>query len=171
MAEIVCQRCAHPNSSASNFCSSCGFDLDRMNEEVTGQHPAITDASEPGMETVDHMESMDTTETTAVELQAAEAVFVVKRGPKAGSRFSLDKAVVSLGRHPESDIFLDDITVSRRHAEVRHEEAGFMVSDVSSLNGTYLNRERIEEASVRLTSGDEVQVGKFKLVFLTGDSQ
>lgn len=171
MAEIVCQRCAHPNSSASNFCSSCGFDLDRMADEVTGQHPAITDASEPGMETMAHTESMNTGETTAIELQDTEAVFVVKRGPKAGSRFLLDQAVVSLGRHPESDIFLDDITVSRRHAEVRHEEGAFVVSDVSSLNGTYLNRERIEESSVRLTSGDEVQVGKFKLVFLTGDGQ
>lgn len=77
--------------------------------------------------------------------------------------------VVTLGRHPESAIFLDDVTVSRRHAEVRIEEGAFRVSDVGSLNGTYLNRERIESAT--LTSGDELQVGKFKLVFLVGDGK
>jgi pSer/pThr/pTyr-binding forkhead associated (FHA) protein len=90
----------------------------------------------------------------------------VRRGPNAGSRFLLDKEVVTAGRHPESDIFLDDITVSRRHAEIRRGPDGFTVHDVGSLNGTYLNRERVEDGE--LVAGDELQIGKFKLVFFAG---
>ncbi len=93
-------------------------------------------------------------------------ILVVKRGPNAGSRFALESNVTRAGRHPESDIFLDDITVSRRHAEFVSQGDGFVVRDVGSLNGTYLNRERIEQAE--LSSGDEVQIGKFKLVFIAG---
>jgi pSer/pThr/pTyr-binding forkhead associated (FHA) protein len=97
---------------------------------------------------------------------AAEGVMVVKRGPNAGSSFALDKALITAGRHPDSDIFLDDITVSRRHVEIIRSPEGYQVRDVGSLNGTYLNRERIEQAP--LVNGDEVQVGKFKLVFFSG---
>ena len=100
-------------------------------------------------------------------LSAGSALLVVKRGPNAGSRFQLDKDVVSAGRHPQSDIFLDDVTVSRRHAEFRRAGVHFEVSDVGSLNGTYVNREPVESA--QLSNGDEVQIGKFRLVFLTGD--
>ena len=78
----------------------------------------------------------------------------------------LDAAVTTAGRHPESDIFLDDVTVSRRHAEFRKTDDGFAVRDVGSLNGTYVNRERIDE--IDLAPGDEVQIGKFRLVFFTG---
>jgi pSer/pThr/pTyr-binding forkhead associated (FHA) protein len=99
-------------------------------------------------------------------LSAGSALLVVKRGPNAGSRFQLDKDVVSAGRHPQSDIFLDDVTVSRRHAEFRRTSEGFEVADVGSLNGTYVNREPTESSA--LSNGDEVQVGKFRLVFLTG---
>ena len=99
-------------------------------------------------------------------LSAGSALLVVKRGPNAGSRFLLDRSTTSAGRHPESDIFLDDVTVSRRHAEFRREGGEFVVVDVGSLNGTYVNQERIEEAP--LNGGDEVQIGKFRLVFLTG---
>ena len=91
-------------------------------------------------------------------------MLMVKRGPNAGSRFILEADVTRAGRHPESEIFLDDITVSRRHAEFVRQGPGFIVRDVGSLNGTYLNRERLEEAP--LAHGDEVQIGKFKLVFL-----
>ena len=95
----------------------------------------------------------------------ADGVMVVKRGPNAGSSFALDKEVITAGRHPDSDIFLDDITVSRRHVEITRTPEGYRVRDVGSLNGTYLNRERIDEAS--LSNGDEVQVGKFKLIFFS----
>ncbi|MGH3854701.1 MAG: glycogen accumulation regulator GarA [Pseudonocardiaceae bacterium] len=99
-------------------------------------------------------------------LAAGSALLVVKRGPNAGSRFLLDRPTTSAGRHPESDIFLDDVTVSRRHAEFHREGGEFLVVDVGSLNGTYVNREPVDNAT--LANGDEVQIGKFRLVFLTG---
>jgi pSer/pThr/pTyr-binding forkhead associated (FHA) protein len=99
-------------------------------------------------------------------LPAGSALLVVKRGPNAGSRFLLDRPTTSAGRHPESDIFLDDVTVSRRHAEFRRDAGEFVVVDVGSLNGTYVNREPVDTAV--LANGDEVQIGKFRLVFLSG---
>jgi len=92
-------------------------------------------------------------------------VIVVKRGPNAGSRFRLDQPLTTAGRHPGSDIFLDDVTVSRRHAEFRLENGEFWVVDIDSLNGTYLNRKPVQSAM--LANGDEIQIGKFRLVFLT----
>jgi pSer/pThr/pTyr-binding forkhead associated (FHA) protein len=91
------------------------------------------------------------------------AVLVVKRGPNAGSQFRLDQPVTSAGRHLDSDIVLDHITVSRYHAEFRCERGEFRVVDVGSLNGTYVNREPIHWAM--LTDGDEIQIGKVRLVF------
>ncbi len=102
----------------------------------------------------------------AETLPPGSALLVVRRGPNAGSRFLLDTDVTTAGRHPESDIFLDDVTVSRRHAEFRREGGVFTVRDVGSLNGTYVNRERVESAA--LANADEVQIGKFRLVFLSG---
>ncbi|TSE01405.1 FHA domain-containing protein [Skermania sp. ID1734] len=99
-------------------------------------------------------------------LPPGSALLVVKRGPNAGSRFLLDQPTTSAGRHPDSDIFLDDVTVSRRHAEFRQDDDEFQVVDVGSLNGTYVNREPVDSAV--LANGDEVQIGKFRLVFLTG---
>ncbi len=98
-------------------------------------------------------------------LPSGSGLLVVKRGPNAGSRFLLDQDVTTAGRHPDSDIFLDDVTVSRRHVEFRREGNGFSVHDVGSLNGTYVNREPIDSAS--LSGGDEVQIGKFRLTYLT----
>ena len=97
-------------------------------------------------------------------LPLGSALLVVRRGPNSGSRFLLDGELTTAGRHPQSDIFLDDVTVSRRHVEFRRGQDGsFTVADVGSLNGTYVNRERID--SVALTNGDEVQIGKYRLVF------
>ena len=101
-------------------------------------------------------------------LPAGSALLVVKRGPNAGSRFLLDQPVTSAGRHPDSDIFLDDVTVSRRHAEFRQDDDTFQVVDVGSLNGTYVNREPVDSAP--LANGDEVQIGKFRLVFYSSAS-
>ena len=101
-------------------------------------------------------------------LPEGSALLVVRRGPNAGSRFVLDVELVTAGRHPDSDIFLDDVTVSRRHAQFVRVGSGYAVKDVGSLNGTYLNRERIESAT--LGGGDEVQIGKYRLVFLAGPS-
>jgi pSer/pThr/pTyr-binding forkhead associated (FHA) protein len=105
------------------------------------------------------------TQGAVSELPSGSALLVVKRGPNAGTRFVLDQPVTSAGRHPNSDIFCDDITVSRRHAEFRRQNSEFQVVDVGSLNGTYVNREPVESAV--LANGDEIQIGKFRLVFLT----
>jgi hypothetical protein len=96
---------------------------------------------------------------------SGSAMLVVKRGPNAGSRFRLDQPVTSAGRHRNCDIFLDDVSVSRRHAEFRRENGEYLVVDTGSLNGTYVNRKPAE--SVALANGDEIQMGKFRLVFLT----
>jgi pSer/pThr/pTyr-binding forkhead associated (FHA) protein len=93
------------------------------------------------------------------------ALLVVTRGPNAGAQLLLDQASTSAGRHPDSDIFLDDVTVSRRHAEFRVEHDAIHVVDVGSLNGTYLNRVPVDSAV--LSHGDEVQIGKFRLMFVT----
>jgi FHA domain len=102
----------------------------------------------------------------ASSLPPGMALLVVRRGPNAGARFLLDHDVTTSGRHPDSDIFLDDVTVSRRHAEFHRGPNGFTVRDVGSLNGTYVNRERVESAT--LSNSDEVQIGKFRLVFIAG---
>jgi hypothetical protein len=107
--------------------------------------------------------------TAMDSLPPGTGLLLVLRGPNAGSRFLLDDDFTSTGRHPDSDIFLDDVTVSRRHAEFYRQADRFTVRDVGSLNGTYVNRERIEEAEI--FGGDEVQIGKFRLLFLTRSSE
>ena len=157
---MFCNQCGHRNPAGANFCSSCGAPL----EPPAGDETTITFA--PVDATGDVGE--DELTVTLGELRDSTAMVVVKRGPNAGSKFLLDKDVTRAGRHPESDIFLDDITVSRRHAEIVREANGYTVRDVGSLNGTYLNRERIEESP--LANGDELQIGKFKLVFFSGSA-
>ena len=154
---VFCNKCGHKNPSGSNFCSSCGAPLD---------HPAGDDTTitlVPG----DHaLDSPDDEVSVALDdLPEGTGMLLVKRGPNVGSRFVLDAEVTRAGRHPDSEIFLDDITVSRRHAEFVRQGGGYVLRDTGSLNGTYVNRERIEEAV--LANGDEVQIGKFKLVFVT----
>ena len=100
---------------------------------------------------------------TVEALRPGTALLVVLRGPNTGARFLLDDDEVMSGRHPDSDIFLDDVTVSRKHAVFVRTPGGFVVRDVGSLNGTYVNRELVDE--VALSTGDEVQIGKFRLVF------
>ncbi|WP_369830206.1 FHA domain-containing protein [Mycobacterium sp. E1747] len=98
-------------------------------------------------------------------LRPGSALLVVERGPNAGSRFDLSAEVVSAGRHPDSDIYLDDITVSRRHAEFRSVGGQFRIVDVGSMNQTYVNRQPVDSAV--LANGDEIQIGRVRLVFLT----
>lgn len=113
------------------------------------------EATDPGITAADQ---------AAIEaLPAGSALLVVRRGPNAGARFLLDASRTTAGRRPDSDIFLDDVTVSRKHAEFLRREGHFVVRDVGSLNGTYVQRDRIEEAVLR--SGDEVQIGKYRMVF------
>ena len=97
-------------------------------------------------------------------LPSGAALLVVRRGPDSGARFLLDEDVTLAGRHPDSDIFLDDVTVSRKHAEFRRRGTRFTVADLKSLNGTFVNGQRID-GEVDLFDGTEVQVGKFKFTF------
>ncbi|NHC47040.1 FHA domain-containing protein [Motilibacter aurantiacus] len=172
----VCTNCGHANPDDARFCSNCGSSLRAAGgpggaditstQSISGLAPvgpgtsAETDADASG-----DLPAVSAADLAAVEaLPPGSALLVVRRGPNAGSRFLLDEDVTTAGRHPESDIFLDDVTVSRRHAEFVRVGAGFTVRDVGSLNGTYVNRERIDE--VVLVDGDEVQVGKYRMVFL-----
>lgn len=120
----------------------------------------------PGLER--DTEEMTADDVSAVEnLPGGSALLLVQRGPGAGARFLLDTDEVSVGRHPDSDIFLDDITVSRRHATFTRTGEGYQVRDLGSLNGTYVNRDRIER-EIALNGGDEVQIGKFRLIYFAG---
>jgi pSer/pThr/pTyr-binding forkhead associated (FHA) protein len=122
-----------------------------------------------GVPAQEHVEIHDTRglsaedQATIEALRPGTALLIVLRGPNTGARFLLDDAEVSAGRHPDSDIFLDDVTVSRKHAQFAATGHGYAVRDAGSLNGTYVNRERIDEA--QLHTGDEVQIGKFRLVY------
>ncbi|MDQ1712775.1 MAG: hypothetical protein QOE45_2225 [Frankiaceae bacterium] len=159
---MFCTRCGQENPAGSHFCGRCGAPL-----AGTGEAPAETTSTIAIQALETDADDEHHEESAAVEgLPAGSALLVVKRGPNAGSRFLLDKDVTTAGRHPESDIFLDDVTVSRRHAEFRRDGGRFTVRDVGSLNGTYLNRERIDDTD--LSGGDEVQIGKFRLVFFAG---
>ena len=175
---MFCTQCGHQNPPDSRFCARCGAAVlagasspERSAVEATttislSALEGVIDGSSEGDAATTEADGHGV-DTGAVEaLPPGSALLVVKRGPNAGSRFLLDADITTAGRHPESDIFLDDVTVSRRHAEFAREADGFVVRDVGSLNGTYLNRERLETAS--LTGGDEVQIGKYRLVFLTG---
>jgi pSer/pThr/pTyr-binding forkhead associated (FHA) protein len=155
--DVFCNTCGHRNPGNANFCSSCGAHLDARPPEEHTMTLTPVDA-----ETVD-----DDLSLGIDDLPAGSATLVVTRGPGAGSRFVLDREIVHAGRHPDSDIFLDDVTVSRRHADLARRATGWLVRDVGSLNGTYVNRQRIEDESP-LSNGDELQIGRFKLVFLTG---
>jgi hypothetical protein len=166
---LACGRCGSRNAATSRYCSNCGnalrpggegstettstisiTGLEAYDAEATGQHPAPTLSPEA--------------QAAVDALPAGSALLIVRRGSNAGSRFLLDGDLTTAGRHPHSDIFLDDVTVSRRHVEFRRQPDGtFTVSDVGSLNGTYVNREPIDSAV--LGNGDEVQIGKYRLVY------
>ncbi len=161
-----CTRCGHESPEGSRFCAQCGTALAQggIGESTTVifkvgvEEIAIDDDLPEGL--------ADAHAGVMKSLPAGSALLVVRRGPNAGSRFLLDRDVTTAGRHPDSDIFLDDVTVSRRHVEFHREDIGFSVRDVGSLNGTYVNRKPVDVAT--LASGDEVQVGKFRFVYLTG---
>jgi pSer/pThr/pTyr-binding forkhead associated (FHA) protein len=168
-----CTACGKQNPEDARFCSQCGTRLASAgpeapkSEEATGETTA-TIAIGLGGDKVDTSDrQLNPVDAAAVDaLPAGHALLVVQRGPGSGSRFLLDADVVNAGRHPDSEIFLDDVTVSRRHAEFHRSGDAFTVLDVGSLNGTYVNRDRIDR--VPLKAGDEVQIGKYRLVFFSG---
>ncbi|WP_456543609.1 MULTISPECIES: oxoglutarate dehydrogenase inhibitor Odhl [unclassified Blastococcus] len=165
--DVHCTRCGHNNPEGSRFCAQCGSALtpERIGES-TSVIPKVGGEDSGEVAEVAADTAADAHAGAVESLPAGSALLVVKRGPNAGSRFLLDQDVTTAGRHPDSDIFLDDVTVSRRHVEFHREGGGFSVHDVGSLNGTYVNREPVDVAT--LAGGDEVQIGKFRLVYLTG---
>ncbi len=159
MSYTFCNQCGHRNPPDSSFCSSCGSALDVLDDRtitLTAVDP-LQDAPGPGDDLV----------IPVGELSKEAGVLIVRAGAQAGARFELTEDITRLGRHPDSEISLDDITVSRRHAEVQRMAEGYFVADSGSLNGTYVNQERVERAQLR--HGDELQIGKFRLVFFERD--
>ncbi len=156
---MFCHKCGHQNPAQANFCSSCGAAL----VTSVGDDATITfnvaDLGITGQSEEEVTEALN-------ELTSKDAMLFVKRGSNTGATYLLDTDLVRVGRHPDNEIFLDDITVSRRHAEFVRQGDHFLLSDVGSLNGTYVNGKSVD--STQLKPGDEVQIGKFKLVFLTG---
>ncbi len=143
-----------------------------MSENTNTTGPQVETTSVFRADLLKEMESGSATaqdsDASEGNLPAGQALLVVKRGPNAGARFLLDQETTTAGRHQEADIFLDDVTVSRRHAEFRKNSDGnFEVVDVGSLNGTYVNRE--PRNSQELSVGDEIQIGKFRLVFIANE--
>nr|WP_308288172.1 FHA domain-containing protein [Streptomyces corallincola] len=171
MSVLVCTRCGNRNAQNARFCSNCGAPL-RPGVAPERASETTSTISISGLEAYDsEMTGQTQVPALSPEAQAAvdalpmgSALLVVRRGPNSGSRFLLDSDLTTAGRHPQSDIFLDDVTVSRSHVEFRRSpEGAFTVADVGSLNGTYVNRESIDQ--VPLANGDEVQIGKYRLVF------
>ncbi len=157
-----CTNCGKGNPDDARFCSQCGTPLEAAGTDSTATISIGGDRSE-----ISSDRQLNPVDAAAVDaLPVGSALLVVQRGPGAGSRFLLDKDVVTAGRHADSEIFLDDVTVSRRHATFTREDGGFTVADAGSLNGTYVNRDRID--TVVLKDTDEVQIGKYRLVFFQG---
>jgi FHA domain-containing protein/zinc ribbon protein len=150
-----CRQCGHENETGARFCSSCGSALANDDEATL----SLTELAE-------RLELDEELGAALAELPEGMGMLVVRRGPNAGSRFVLDSDVTALGRHPDSDIFLDDITVSRRHAAVRRVDHGYEVADVGSLNGTYVDHKRVDTAPLHHLA--DLQIGRFVLVFLLG---
>jgi Inner membrane component of T3SS, cytoplasmic domain/zinc-ribbon domain len=153
--QVVCARCGHANQPEARFCSSCGASLEVPADESTLTLLAVEAA---GVE--------DELAAYLEGLPPGVGLLVVRHGPNVGSSFRLDPEHTNVGRHPDSEIFLDDITVSRRHVVLDRTPAGYQLRDVGSLNGTYVNRERVDEANLR--HGDELQVGRYRLSFVLG---
>ncbi|MFZ4515821.1 MAG: FHA domain-containing protein [Acidimicrobiia bacterium] len=151
---IRCPDCRHENPDGLEFCAACGAPL--VNGETTLVHAVVAP----------HVAISPAQQQLVADVPAGIGVLVVERGPLAGSRFLLEREQTRIGRHPDSDVYLDDITVSRRHAAIVQEDAGYRLRDVGSLNGTYLNSARVDELTLR--PGDTLQIGRFYLLFLTG---
>lgn len=146
----TCEECEQENPPDARFCSRCGMKLANSEAEKTLSFAPVEVEEEEG--------------AISAELPEEGAVLAVQKGPNVGESFALSKPETSLGRDPKSDIFLNDITVSRRHATISVKNGVFFLADVGSLNGTYLNSKRIEVEALK--HNDEIQIGKFKLIFL-----
>jgi hypothetical protein len=167
-----CTTCGTPNPAAARYCSNCGIRLAEPGSVEAEGGYGVPDAVEPSETATFGVPSraeplerrLGPDHAAVVEaLPPGHGLLVAQRGPGAGSRFLLDSDRLTVGRQSESDILLDDVTVSRRHAEFERRGTTFSVRDVGSLNGTYVNRDRVDEAT--LHNGDEVQIGKYRMLF------
>ena len=153
MSHIYCPECGFQNLESAHYCSRCGALL------VTEGEPDETTQTFSAEEV--HDERSDLLEELGIE---GPALVIRSGGGRTGETYPLDRDQTTIGRSPDCDIFLDDVTVSRRHAIVARGDVGFTIEDLGSLNGTFLNRSRIERGG--LDNGDEVQIGKYRLIFL-----
>lgn len=179
-----CTQCGHANPDGARFCARCGEALTASTSSTEDTGGLEKQSDKPG-----GAGSQDTTSVMAVSedsgitsalsdddaaalraLPHGSALLIVRRGPTEGSRFLLQTDTVSVGRHPDSDVFLDDITVSRHHSTFTRTGEGWEVADNGSLNGTYVRRTLID-GPVTLKHGDEIQVGKFRFIFLMSQVQ
>jgi hypothetical protein len=155
VSHVYCPECGFQNPETANYCSRCGTLLvkDEPGGETTMTYTPedVADETGPGIEDVGH---------------DGPALVVRSGGGRAGEHFMPEGEQTTIGRSPDCDIFLDDVTVSRRHAVLVERDGGFFIEDQGSLNGTFVNRRRIE-APTRLENGDELQIGKYRLSFIT----
>ena len=154
MSHVYCPECGFQNPVAANYCSKCGALLAK-DEEPSDQTMTYT------------LEEVESGELAPLEELGMEGPALVVRsgGGRAGEHFAPQGEQTTIGRSPDCDIFLDDVTVSRKHAVLAERDGEFFIEDQGSLNGTFLNRKRIE--SSRIEDGDEVQIGKYRLTFLS----
>ena len=148
MTHVHCPECGFQNLEAAGYCEKCG---------------ALLLPDDGGAESTLTLEPAEE-QTPAAVHQERTAIIVRSGGGRAGEAFTLKRDRLTIGRSPESDIFLDDVTVSRRHAELQRRPDGFAIADLGSLNGTFVNRRRVDRKL--LEDGDEVQIGKYKLTYL-----
>jgi pSer/pThr/pTyr-binding forkhead associated (FHA) protein len=154
LSHVYCPECGFQNPEAANYCAKCGALLvrDESGSDTTMSYTPDDGEDESG-------QILDEIKTEG------PALVVRSGGGRAGEHFLLEQESTTVGRSPDCDVFLDDVTVSRRHAQVLRRERQFFIEDKGSLNGTFLNRRRIESAP--LEDGDELQIGKYKLTFLS----
>lgn len=158
MQYVFCNHCGHRNPPSSTFCSSCGAVLDKPSLRTN-----VLPKTDP---LLDGLLDDDNAVVHAGEVDPGEVMLVVRQGPEIGTRYTLHGDSVSVGRVPDNDIQLDDFTVSRQHAVLVRENQDWILRDLGSLNGTYLNNERVDECIVR--HGDALQIGRFHLVAFFG---
>ena len=158
MSYVFCNRCGHRNPPTSGFCSACGTVLDLVEDRTItiAKVDPLQDA--PGVD--------DDVIVNLEDIPTGTGILVVRHGEEEGEHYVLDADQVTIGRHEDNVIALDDITVSRQHSRIHRRDNSFVVEDLGSLNGTYVNQRRVDVTS--LQHGDELQIGKFRFVFLEG---
>ena len=153
MSHVYCPSCGFQNPATSNYCSKCGSLI------------LVDEPSDPTLTFLLGELEREAAPASPAAHAGGPALVVRSGGGRTGESFALDRERTSIGRSPDCDVFLDDVTVSRRHAVVIADGGGTRIEDMGSLNGSYVNRQRID--SSRLDDGDEIQIGKYRLIYLS----